>query len=135
MKKRSVLVALATALLMFLPSMASAAVRIDDSHVIDEVGVLDADTKAQLETMTTTAVDFPFYMVITQDWEGTSPSSWCSRLGDDNPSLPASAVVYAIATELGEYNICLGPAAPVSSSQANSAAAAGSSNLRGGITP
>ena len=67
MKKRSVLVALATALLMFLPSMASAAVRIDDSHVIDEVGVLDADTKAQLETMTTTAVDFPFYMVITQD--------------------------------------------------------------------
>ncbi|EPD31640.1 hypothetical protein HMPREF9238_01417 [Gleimia europaea ACS-120-V-Col10b] len=135
MKKRSVLIAVATALLMFLPSTASAAVRIDDSHVIDEVGVLDAETKAQLETVTTTSVDFPFYMVITKDWDGSSPTSWCSRLGDDNPSLPASAVVYAIATELGEYNICLGPAAPVDSSRANSAAAAGSSNLRGGITP
>ncbi|MDO5034621.1 MAG: hypothetical protein Q4E01_04450 [Actinomycetaceae bacterium] len=135
MKRRSLLLALLTPLLLLLPVSAMAVPTIDgDAMVIDEVGVMSESSASDLEDYLLDTVGYHYYVVITRDWDGTSPDAWCSDLGEQNAGLQSSAIVYAIATELGEYNVCLGPAAPFDAERTNSAAQIGSAELRAGVT-
>lgn len=127
--------ALLASLFAFVPFAAQAAPTIgDDTRVVDEMSVLSSDELTQVDSLAREVKAFPYYVVITDDWDSGSPDAWCSDLGDANPNLSGSALVYAIATDIREYNICLGPNVPVSSSFADSAASSASGNLRGGVT-
>ncbi|MDO5049322.1 MAG: hypothetical protein Q4D87_05500 [Actinomycetaceae bacterium] len=122
---------LALTVIFFAPISALAVPGLDSSsHVYDEVGILSDEDKAGIEDDVSALASegIPYYLVVTRDFEDLSMDDWCFELGQTS-NIESSAVVWALATDIGEYNLCVGPAASVSQSHASDAARQGAQNL------
>ena len=122
---------LAAVVFLFIPFSAQALPQLDRSeHIYDEVGVIEVDDRRVIqETMDELhAQGIPYYLTLVRDFEGRSVDEWCRDVG--NPAtIEDSAVIWAIASELGEYTVCLGESAIVDQNTAMRAAERGANNL------
>lgn len=132
MKNRGILTTLLAAVVfLFIPLSAQALPQLDRSeHIYDEVGVIEDDDRRVIqETMDELhAQGIPYYLTLVRDFEGRSVDEWCRDVG--NPAtIEDSAIIWSIASDLGEYTVCLGESAIVDQNTAMRAAERGANNL------
>lgn len=132
MKNRGIFKALlAAVVILFVPFSAQALPQLDSSdHIKDEVGILESKDKAAIKNDidAIAAEGVPYYFVVTRNYEGLDENEWCRSVGDKS-NIENSAVIWSIATEPGQYVICLGDSLTIDGSLAAKAAKKGATKL------